>query len=280
MDRGEPVRRVHHRNVDTDLVEPLVQELRQHRGGAVEGVAGGDPPPRDARQRQFAPLIGRQHLREPSAVDDEVETLRDVFTREVDEDVTHEGQVLDDVPVVVDDRMVDPRPDRGDVVARRVHGAHRAESLPNNRFLRQSATRNGHELSPKPRVPLYAGVRGSVGRDDHARGRWYRVDEFERGVGRAVSEELAARAEHDRMDHQDVLVHEIVREQRLEECAAPHTVRSPPSCSLSRATAAGTSSPSGVEFGHGNGSVNVVVATYFGMLLSTGVNGLSGWVFQ
>ena len=60
----------------------------------------------------------------------------------------------------------------------------------------------------------------------------------------------------------------------------PMMVRSPPGSVFNAATASGTSPRSSTEFGHGNGSVSVVEATYFVALLSAGVNGLSGTVFQ
>jgi hypothetical protein len=60
----------------------------------------------------------------------------------------------------------------------------------------------------------------------------------------------------------------------------PMIPRSPPGCFLSSATASATSPSSSVEFDHGSGSRNVRDATYFWVVLSAFVNGLSGCVFQ
>ncbi len=117
MDRGEPVRRVGDRNVDADLIEALVEELRQHRGRAVERVARRYPPPRHAHERHLAALCGRERLGEAAARDDHVEPFGDRRAGDLDEDVAHERQVLDDVAVAVDDRVVDPLANPGDVVA-------------------------------------------------------------------------------------------------------------------------------------------------------------------
>jgi hypothetical protein len=50
-----------------------------------------------------------------------------------------------------------------------------------------------------------------------------------------------------------------------------------PGCSLSRCTASATSPARSVEFSHGSGSSSVRDATYFWVLFSTSVNGLSVW---
>ena len=124
VDRGEPVRRVGDRDVDADLVEPLVQQLREHRGRAVERVARRDPPPRDTHERQLAPLRGREHcVSRPLSTTRSKRSATDA-PRELDEDVAHERQVLDDVPVAVDDRMVDPVADLGDLGAAFVRSCH------------------------------------------------------------------------------------------------------------------------------------------------------------
>jgi hypothetical protein len=122
VDRGEPVRRVGDRDIDANLIEALVQQPGQHRGRAIERVARRDPPPRDPHERHLAPLRGREHLREPSAVDHEIESLDDRRIRELDEDVAHKREVFDDVPVAVDDRVVDLTTDLGDLGAAFVRG--------------------------------------------------------------------------------------------------------------------------------------------------------------
>src|SRR5205807_1117087 len=79
--------RVRDRDVDADLVEALVQQLRQHRGGTIERVARGYTPPRDAHECELAALGGRKHLREAAAVHDEIEPIGERGTANLREDV-------------------------------------------------------------------------------------------------------------------------------------------------------------------------------------------------
>src|SRR5439155_24904956 len=53
----------------------------------------------------------------PAAVDDEVEPLGEHRSTDLDEDVAHERQVLDDGAVAVDDRVVDPTANRRELRA-------------------------------------------------------------------------------------------------------------------------------------------------------------------
>ena len=59
-ERREPAARVEHREVDAELVEPLVEQARQVRGGAVERVRGGQAPPRRARGPELAPALASE----------------------------------------------------------------------------------------------------------------------------------------------------------------------------------------------------------------------------
>ena len=60
----------------------------------------------------------------------------------------------------------------------------------------------------------------------------------------------------------------------------PRTLSSLPGCCLSCTTACIASRSSSLEFAHGSGSSNAVDATYFWMVFSTSVNGLSFWCGQ
>ena len=60
----------------------------------------------------------------------------------------------------------------------------------------------------------------------------------------------------------------------------PMIKRSLSSCCLSLATASAASPLSRVELLHGSGSSSVVDATYFWVVLSTAVKGLSVWLGQ
>src|SRR3954447_10719621 len=129
VDRGEPVGGIRDRDVDADLIQPSVEKRREHRSRAVERVAGRASPPGQAHEAELAPLRRRKAGDDAAAADDEVEPLGDRFTREVHENVAYEGQVLDDVPVTVDDRVIDCGPDRSDLHARFVPARHDAPRL-------------------------------------------------------------------------------------------------------------------------------------------------------
>ena len=63
-------------------------------------------------------------MRESSAVYDQIETFGDRRSGDLYEDVAHQRQVFDDVPVAVDDRMIDLRADLGDRRAALVRDGH------------------------------------------------------------------------------------------------------------------------------------------------------------
>jgi len=109
--KAQPGGRVDDREIETDLVEAIVEQPRHHRGGAVECVFRlaspegllGDAlvPPFGDRQRQR--LAGRRHC------------LQKAVCRQIAADFAHlfaeHRIVFDPMPVAVDDRVVDFRTD-------------------------------------------------------------------------------------------------------------------------------------------------------------------------
>jgi hypothetical protein len=95
-----------------------------------------------------------------------------------------------------------------------------------------------------------------------------------------ISEEAPSGAEHERMDHQHVLVDEIVGTSDWTRAPLPRMFRSPPGRAPSSPTPSAMSPLRSVEFGQGGGSARVVDAMYFGALFSACRKGLSGWVFH
>ena len=105
----------------------------------VERVARRDPPPGQAHEVELPPLRRRERLHQPAAVHDEVEALRHRRSGQLDEDVADERQELDDVPVAVDNGVIDAASDLGhrragvyeEVIARGPggSGAHRDDDL-------------------------------------------------------------------------------------------------------------------------------------------------------
>ncbi|MGR6999032.1 hypothetical protein ACU686_14285 [Yinghuangia aomiensis] len=120
----EAVGGVEDREVDADLVEALVHQVRQHAGGAVEGVGGRDSPHGGGVDAQVAalgavgdgtaPVGGVAHLLEHGG---------EVGAGVLGDEVAHQGQVFDQVAVAVDDGVVEPAADRGDLVGGQVDHA-------------------------------------------------------------------------------------------------------------------------------------------------------------
>src|ERR671922_1810973 len=69
-------------------------------------------------------------------------------------------------------------------------------------------------------LPLLPRVIGLVGRDHDARGRRYGLDEPELGQRAVVGEEPPTRAEHDRVDHEQIPVDQPAPDQALCKLAA------------------------------------------------------------
>ena len=121
---GEAVGGIEDRNVDPDLVEALVKQLGHHRGGAVGRVAGGKPPPGCAGDAHLAAQLGGHPPNGGGTVDHLVEAGGHVVARDVDDEVANPWEELDDVTVGVDHRMIQLRPDPGDLGGRSdAHGS-------------------------------------------------------------------------------------------------------------------------------------------------------------
>src|SRR2546421_12781905 len=118
-------------------------------------------------------------------------------------------------------------------------------------------------------------MRGCVGRDHDAGARRLSADEPESGECTAAGEEAAPRSQNQRVDQEHVLVDEVARISDWTSSPLPRTTRSLPPSSLSLATASAASPLRSVELLHGSGSESVVDATYFWVLFSTSVKGLS-----
>ncbi len=107
-DVEEAERGVEHREVDPEVVEPLVEELRDHRRRAIQG-AGGLAPPRRAGGPAVEPL-GRRHV-VPAAVDVRrrhlPESLDDRRPGDLAEVVEEDRHRLEPVSVAVDHGMVE-----------------------------------------------------------------------------------------------------------------------------------------------------------------------------
>ena len=118
----EPVGGVQDGDVETELIEALVEQSREHGGGPVEGIAGGDAPPGRLNDAVALAHLVAHSLERLSAMHDGVEALRHRLAGQIDHQVPNEGKELDQVSVTVDDRMVElgsdtPNPIRRLVVA-------------------------------------------------------------------------------------------------------------------------------------------------------------------
>ncbi len=141
VDGDEAVGRVQDGDVEAELIEPVVEQAREHRGRPVEGVAGGDAPPRGLDDAMAPAQLVADSLERPTAVDDGVEALRQRLAGQLDQQVPDEGKELDQVSVAVDDRVVQLGPDAPDLVRRLVVGLRHSPS-PDPVILRVGARRD------------------------------------------------------------------------------------------------------------------------------------------
>ena len=148
VDGDEAVGRVQDGDVEAELVEPLVEQAREHRSRPVEGVTRGDAPPRGLDDAKAPAHLFVDSLERPTAVDDGVEALRHRFAGQVDQQVPDEGKEFDQVSVAVDDRVVQLRPDAPDLVRRLVVGLRHSPS-PDAVILRTRPSRGGSNPPPK-----------------------------------------------------------------------------------------------------------------------------------
>ena len=98
---------IEQRVVEAEFVHPAVHDLRGHRGRAVQGVARRDAPPGHARHAQ-PPLGFLGHLPgEHASLRELVKLFRDALAGFFDQEVSHDGDELDQMPIAVDHRMVE-----------------------------------------------------------------------------------------------------------------------------------------------------------------------------
>jgi hypothetical protein len=112
----EAVCGIEQRVVDSDLVEALIHQRRQHRSRAIDGVLRGQSPERHARGVGLPSLVGRHHARVLAAVDHALEAFGDRRVGDIADDVFDDGEVFDEMAVAVDDRVVDAVAYRGHFV--------------------------------------------------------------------------------------------------------------------------------------------------------------------
>ncbi len=120
--RHQTQRRVQQREVDADVVEALVQQLRQHRGGAIERVHTRQRPPSRTAVTHGAPSRIVHCAHERRAADHLVEPARDVVAGLVGNQIPHQRHELDAMTVGVDHGVIEssancPRAGRASGVA-------------------------------------------------------------------------------------------------------------------------------------------------------------------
>jgi hypothetical protein len=105
----QTVGRVEHREVDPELVEAFVEEPRQHRRRAIQRVARRETPPGRTHEAHAAPLLGCEPDPELEALVEGDEAALDVRAADLAHEIPHRRQVLDAVPVGIDDRVIEAR---------------------------------------------------------------------------------------------------------------------------------------------------------------------------
>ena len=122
-DELQPQRRIDDAEIDAELVEAPAQQARQQRGGAVERVFGGAPPPGSARHADVAALGGGEvvPIRADMLRHDALEALEDARPRDLAQILLVGRPVFDDVPVAVDHGMTEPGADLGRALMRLAH---------------------------------------------------------------------------------------------------------------------------------------------------------------
>ena len=102
---------VEDRDVDADLVEPIVQQTGEHGGGAIEGVAGRHAPPARAGQAEPPAVLCVEATPERTRRQDHIEAVDHRTAGVVAHQVTHDRDELEDVAVGIHDGVVEVPPD-------------------------------------------------------------------------------------------------------------------------------------------------------------------------
>ena len=123
---GQAVARIEQREVDADLVEPCVHQLRQRRGHPVEGVLGRVPVEDPYRHESF--VRGEAGAVKP------LQTAHQLLARLLADEIEHGRHDLEQMTVAIDDRMVDRVLDGRDLVAasERRRGQSHGSNRPSN----------------------------------------------------------------------------------------------------------------------------------------------------
>ena len=103
-------------------------------------------------------------------------------------------------------------------------------------------------------VQLIGGHQDALGRDNG-------VGEPQ-GRAAAIRKQAAACAEHEGVDHQQLLIDQVGGHQRSDQFPLPMITKLPLDACLSSATLAGTSPSKSVEFGHSSLVARLCEATY------------------
>ena len=119
---GEAVGGVEEGDIDPHLGEPLVEKLRQHSGGPVDGVAGGETPPGSSGHAGLTPELEGHLAHCGAAMHHLVELDGNVGAGDVGDEIAHPRQVLDHVAVGVDHRVGQLGAHPGDAGAGIPHG--------------------------------------------------------------------------------------------------------------------------------------------------------------
>src|SRR5579863_1050285 len=106
---AETGRRVEHGEIDAEFVEAMVEQLRQHRSGAIARVPGRKRPPGLLGAALVAPLriAHRDNLRDHVVA--RLEAVGRFVARDFSDVVENHRLVFDPVPVRIDYRMAEPR---------------------------------------------------------------------------------------------------------------------------------------------------------------------------
>ncbi len=105
----EPEARIEQQEVEPELLRAAVRERRQRDGHAVEGVLLGKTP-EDAGGHEPR-VVGRERAPHELLV-----AIGHAVSRHFADDVVHEREELEEVPVGVDHRMVEPGSDPSHLV--------------------------------------------------------------------------------------------------------------------------------------------------------------------
>ncbi len=128
---AQPGGRIHHREVDAEIRQPLVEQPRQHGGGAVQHVLARRGPERFLADPAARALRHRHPERVGHPLARQRQPLHGGLAADLAERLAHHRAVLEPVPVGVDDRMGETGAERPGIrVAVVAHGEASCERNP------------------------------------------------------------------------------------------------------------------------------------------------------